>query len=81
MGYGAGSGQITPRKEVKSTFMSSKKNLENLAAGFSGRKSPTRVLNLQDMNLKQNQPNAKINHCFGDFYKKLDTFADSGKEG
>lgn len=31
------------------------------------------------MNNTKNQLNSKINHCFGDFYKKLDTFADPSK--
>ena len=34
---------------------------------------------MQDMNNKSNQLGSKINHCFGDFYKKLDTFADLAK--
>ena len=34
---------------------------------------------MKDMNSKNLQLNSKINNCFGDFYKKLDTFADSGK--
>jgi len=37
------------------------------------------VLNMKDMNNKNNQLGSKINHCFGDFYKKLDTFADLAK--
>ncbi len=34
---------------------------------------------MKDMNNKNNL-NVKINHCFGDFYKKLDTFADRAKK-
>ena len=58
--------------------MQSKKNIENFSSGFNGKKDTTRVLNMKDMNNKNNL-NLKINHCFGDFYKKLDTFADSAK--
>ena len=31
---------------------------------------------MKDMNSKNLQLSSKINNCFGDFYKKLDTFAD-----
>ena len=57
------------RKEVK-TFLSSKKTLESFSSGFA-KKESSRVLNMKDMNLS-----SKINNCFGNFYKKLDTFAD-----
>ena len=71
----------TPRKEVKPTsFLSSKKTLEAFASGFTGKKESSRVLNMKDMNSKNLQLSNKINNCFGDFYKKLDTFADSGKK-
>ena len=72
--------QITPRKGVKGPqYAQSKKNLENYSSGFTA-KDTKRVLNMKDMNNKNNQLNTKINDCFGDFYKKLDTFADRGKD-
>ena len=70
----------TPRQGVKqNNFVSAKKSLENFSSGFTAQKSKEssrNVLNLKDMNNTKNQLNSKINHCFGDFYKKLDTFAD-----
>ncbi len=69
----------TPRSGVKSNnFIQSKKGNENYSSGNYGKKDTTRVLNMKDMNNKNNL-NVKINHCFGDFYKKLDTFADLAK--
>ena len=69
--------EITPRKEVKSNFLSSKKTLEAFSTNFSSnKKESSRVLNMKDMNSNNLQLNSKINNCFGDFYKKLDTFAD-----
>ena len=71
----------SPRKGVNSNFNQSKKSLENFSSGFTNtnKKDTTRVLNMKDMNNKNNL-NVKINHCFGDFYKKLDTFADRAKK-
>ena len=68
----------TPRNGVKSNFIQSKKSIENYSSGYTAKKDNTRVLNMKDMNNKNNL-NVKINHCFGDFYKKLDTFADLAK--
>ena len=59
-----------------------KASMENFPAQTSvqaSKKDSRAVLNMQDMNQKSNQLGSKINHCFGDFYKKLDTFADPSK--
>ena len=62
---GASSPIAYPERHPQSSSKASQKNDTTRA-----------VLNMKDMNNKSNQLNSKINHCFGDFYKKLDTFAD-----
>ena len=59
-----------------------KASMENFPVQTSvqaAKKDSRSVLNMKDMNNKSNQLGSKINHCFGDFYKKLDTFADLAK--